>query len=166
MITGTAASCPVRIVLTPGHQTGKLLQNPHLMEMDGLRFSPAQEIFFPNLCIEYISERVHMTITRSPKYRKISMICLALKSTINRALHKFTEATHLMLYNWLALMLLTLAYARGYFHLDEIKSSLQISEDKLSLVILNWMDRETSGIAAMPWEHNTDTIFGKVKPET
>ena len=51
-------------------------------------------------------------------------------------------------------------FSRKYFHINEIKPALQVSNNKLSIIIVKWMNPGIVGIAAMPWEHNSDAIFG------
>ncbi|XP_067938651.1 pappalysin-1-like isoform X2 [Watersipora subatra] len=51
---------------------------------------------------------------------------------------------------------------RSYFHLTEVKNSIPTSEDKLSIIVLNWMDLDMLGVASLPWERNSDHVFGSL----
>jgi len=50
---------------------------------------------------------------------------------------------------------------RQYFHISEIKSLLNASEEMISLIGVNWMNKDMLGIAVLPWQQNHDISFGK-----
>ncbi|KAF6027397.1 PAPPA [Bugula neritina] len=55
---------------------------------------------------------------------------------------------------------------RQYFHISEIKSLLNASEEMISLIGVNWMNKDMLGIAVLPWQQNHDISFGSVVVDT
>ena len=52
---------------------------------------------------------------------------------------------------------------RSIYHLSEVQDTLQTDADKLSLVVVNFLNSQFMvGIASMPWEQHAEMLFGKL----